>query len=83
MSEQEIISKINDILSEEFETDIGDITPEAPLMETLGMDSLDLVDVVVLVDNNFGVTLSGPDFVNIATFRDFYHLIIGKVNEKG
>lgn len=50
-------------------------------METLDLDSLDLVDVVVLVEQNFGVTLKGPDFVGIKTFEDFYNLISAKVNE--
>lgn len=80
MTEQEIISKINEVLAEEFETDIEDITPDAPLMETMGMDSLDLVDVVVLIDSNFGVTLTGPDFVGVKTFQDFYDLICAKIN---
>ena len=82
MTEQEIIAKINEVLADEFEADITDITPEAALMETLELDSLDLVDVVVLIDSNFGVTLTGPDFVGIKTFQDFYNLIITKVNEK-
>ncbi len=80
MTEQEIITKINEVLADEFETDIDVITPEAPLMETLELDSLDLVDVVVLIDTNFGVTLKGPDFVGIVTFQDFYDLISRKIN---
>ena len=82
MTEQEIIAKINEVLADEFEADIADITPEVALMETLELDSLDLVDVVVLIDSNFSVTLTGPDFVGIKTFQDFYNLIITKVNEK-
>lgn len=82
MTEEEIITKINEVLADEFEANIEDITPDAILMECLELDSLDLVDVVVLIDNNFGVTLTGPDFVGIKTFQDFYDLIIRKVNEK-
>ena len=82
MTEQEIIAKINEVLAAEFEADINTITPDAPLMETLELDSLDLVDVVVLIESNFGVTLVGPDFLNIKTFEDFYNLINAKVNAK-
>lgn len=82
MTEQEIIAKINEVLADEFEADIDTITPDAPLMQTLELDSLDLVDVVVLIDSNFGVTLVGPDFVGVKTFEDFYNLIIKKVGEK-
>ena len=69
-------------MADEFEADASTIAPEVSLMETLDLDSLDLVDVVVLIDNNFGVTLVGTDFVGIKTFQDFYDLIIKKVNEK-
>ncbi len=81
MNQQEIISKINEVLVDEFEANIDDISPEANLMETLDLDSLDLVDVVVLIENNFGIVLKGPDFVGVATFQDFYNLIITKLDE--
>ena len=82
MTENEIITKINEVMAAEFEADITEMTPESMLMETLNLDSLDLVDVVVLIETNFGVTLVGPDFVDVKTFSDFYDLIIRKVNEK-
>ncbi len=82
MTEQEIIAKINEVLADEFETDIDIITPEASLMQTLDLDSLDLVDVVVLIESNFGVTLVGNDFIGIATFQDFYELIGRKLADK-
>ena len=51
-------------------------------METLELDSLDLVDIVVLIDNNFGVTLKAPDFKDVVTIQNFYDLVILKVSEK-
>lgn len=80
MTKEEIIEKAKIVLAEEFEVDIETITPDASLKETLGLDSLDLVDVVVLVEQTFGVTLTGPDFVGVATFNDFYELISRKLN---
>ena len=80
MSNEEIIEKIKTVLADEFEVDASIITPDALLMETLALDSLDLVDVVVLIEQNFGITLVGPDFVGIATFQDFYNLITTKLN---
>ena len=35
-----------------------------------------------IVDKNFGVTLTGPDFKELKTFRDFYDLIISRTNGK-
>lgn len=80
MDNNAIIAKINEVLAEEFEIDVDIITPEASLKETLDMDSLDLVDVVVLVEQNFGITLKGPDFVGVVTFQNFYDLVIGRMN---
>ncbi len=82
MTDIKLITKINEILADEFEADIDNISPEAELMETLDLDSLDLVDVVVLIESNFGVTLTRPDFVDIKTFEDFYNLISRKINEE-
>lgn len=82
MNNQEIIDKINIVLAEEFEADSSKFLPDDLLMDTLQLDSLDLVDVVVLIDNTFGVTLIRKDFVEIKTFQDFYDLIIRKINEK-
>ncbi|MDR1974780.1 MAG: phosphopantetheine-binding protein [Bacteroidales bacterium] len=82
MNTEEVKDKLSVILAEEFEIDPTVITPEAPLMSTLNLDSLDLVDMVVLIDKNFGVTLTGPDFVNVVTFQDFFNMIVRKMDEK-
>ena len=80
MTIEEIIEKATVVLAEEFEVEEVNITPEASLKDTLGLDSLDLVDVVVLVEQHFGITLTGPDFIGIATFQDFYELLNRKIN---
>ncbi len=76
MTNEEIIEKIRTTLAEEFEVDIDVIQPDAPLMETLELDSLDLVDMVVLVEKNFGFNVAG-----IKTFQDFYNLVITRMQE--
>ncbi len=81
MTNEEIIEKIRETLAEEFEVEIDTIQPDAPLIETLEMDSLDFVDMVVLIEQNFGFTVSGNDFVNIKTFQDFYDFIIDHLNK--
>lgn len=77
-----IIDKINDFLIDEFEVDADAITPDANLKDTLGLDSLDYVDLVVTVESNFGVKLGEADFVGIATFENFYDLIENKLKAK-
>ena len=80
MIEPELIEKINRVLAEEFEVDPNIIKPEANLMETLELDSLDLVDMVVLIEHNFGFTVRAKDFAEIKTFEDFYQFINSRMN---
>lgn len=80
MTIEEIIEKATVVLADEFEISADEITPDASLKDTLGLDSLDLVDVVVLVEQNFGITLTAPDFVGVVTFKDFYELLNRKLN---
>ncbi|MBT0607753.1 acyl carrier protein [Aequorivita echinoideorum] len=80
MNRELIVEKINYFLVDEFEVEKDDIHPSANLKETLELDSLDFVDLVVAVESNFGVKLKGDDFVNVVTLQDFYNLIEAKIN---
>ncbi|MBC7844901.1 MAG: acyl carrier protein [Flavobacterium sp.] len=82
MNKEVIIEKINGFLIEEFEVDGDDIQPEANLKDTLGLDSLDYVDLVVSIESNFGVKLVEIDFVGIDSFQSFYDLIENKLKQK-
>ena len=80
MDKEVIIEKINNFLIDEFEVETEDILPEANLKETLELDSLDFVDLVVAIEANFGIKLVGEDFINIVTLQDFYNLIENKLS---
>lgn len=82
MTKEEIISKVNEFLVEEFEVDIAKIEPSANLRETLDLDSLDYIDLVVVIESNFGFKVVGEDFINIHTFNDFYEYCYAKVSQK-
>ena len=80
MTKQVIVEKIDAFLIDEFEVDPEELVPGANLKESVGLDSLDFVDLVVAVESNFGVKLVGDDFVNIVTLQDFYDLIERKLD---
>ena len=82
MNKADIIETINGFLVEEFEVDGDTISPEANLKDTLGLDSLDYVDLVVVIESNFGIKLVETDFSGIVTFQDFYDLIENKILAK-
>ena len=82
MTNEEIIEKIRTTLAEEFEIDVELIQPDAPLMQTLELDSLALVDMVVPIDKNFGFTVTAKDFAGTRTFQDFYNLVISHIQKE-
>ncbi len=75
MEKVEIIAKVNEFLIDEFELEAEEIQIAANLHETLDMDSLDYVDLVVVIQNTFGFKLTAEDFKEIETFQDFYDLL--------
>ncbi len=82
MTQIEIAEKIIPFLVEEFEIERELISPEANLRETLQLDSLDYVDLVVVIESNFGFKVKQGDFQNLVTFGDFYAYVQEKVNAK-
>ncbi|HWK56928.1 MAG TPA: phosphopantetheine-binding protein [Parapedobacter sp.] len=80
MSREEIIDITNRFLIEEFEVASDVIQPEADLKESLDLDSLDYVDLVVLIESNFGIKLESKDFTDVITFDNLYDLIGSKIH---
>ena len=63
---------LNLAIAEEFEIEVTDITPEAPIKESLDLDSLSLLDLVAVVERETGVKLSGTEAVKLLTFQALY-----------
>lgn len=82
MNKINIIESINTFLSEEFEVDRSLIIPQANIKDTLGLDSLDFVDLVVLIERNFGFKMAGEEFTKLKTFEDFYDFIYEHIQVK-
>ena len=72
MDKTALIEKVNTILAEEFEADIENLTPDANIKKTLELDSLSLVDMIALIDNEFGVKIANADLPKIQTFQALY-----------
>jgi len=75
MERKEIESLVNDFLIEEMEIEANSIKEEAKLKENLGLDSLDFVDIVVIVEKTFGFKIKPEDMANVFTVKDFYDYI--------
>jgi acyl carrier protein len=79
---QPIINQINGLLAEEFEVETLRMQSGANLRQVLELDSLDYIDLVVLVENNFAFKVKPEDFIRIISFQDFYTYIISRVQSK-
>lgn len=75
MQKEEVIAKINELLIEEFEIEKDQIVPEENMLETLEIDSLDLVDVVVLIEQHFGFKIDTEEMADIVTLQQFYDYV--------
>jgi acyl carrier protein len=81
MSNEEVISKINQFFVEEFEAEESTLIPSENMRKTLDLDSLDFVDLVVVVESNFGFKVKPEDFQNIVSFQDFYDYVIANTQQ--
>jgi acyl carrier protein len=82
MTKEDIQQIINNFLIEEFEIENSQIRPEAHLKDDLGLESLDFVDIAVIVQKEFGITLKGEEMTAIRTLQDLYDYIFSKINKK-
>lgn len=78
----EIVQRINHFLVEDFEVDAAAIAPEATLKETLDLDSLDYIDLIVAIEKNFSIKVKPEDFQTMQTIQDFYNYINNRLNPK-
>lgn len=75
MDIKEIEERVSAFLVDELEIDADKIAPDARLKEDLGVDSLEIVDVVVFVDQAFGFKMRPEDFKQLLTCNDFCQFI--------
>jgi acyl carrier protein len=74
-----IEEKVREFLIEDLEIDEEKIAPEALLKEDLGIDSLDFVDIVVIVEKKFGFKIKPEEMADVKTLRQFCDYIESKV----
>ena len=79
MNRQEIEAKVKEFLIDDLEIDEENIFPEAKLKEDMGIDSLDYVDIVIIVEKNFGFRIVAQDMNNIKTLSQFYDYVESKI----
>ncbi len=74
MEKNDVVEVINGFLIKEFEIEEDLIQPDATWSD-IGIDSLDFVDIVVVIEKEFGFKLKGEDMINVRTLGQFHEFI--------
>ena len=83
MTDSELIEAVNDVFADSFEIPREKITPEAQIFADLGLDSLDVVDLVAAIQKRFNVQVRDDERVrSIRTMQDLYNYLILIRNEQ-
>lgn len=82
MERELIIEKVNHFLIEDIEIEEELINPDAILTKDLGIDSLDVVDIVVIIEQVFSVKIKGEEMKDVKTLGNFYDFIEDKIKNK-
>ncbi len=82
MTDQEIIELINSSIAKEFELDQDTLSPKTSLFEEMGLDSLDIVDLVIVLEAAFSFKIREEEAIlKIRTLGDIHTFVINKKRE--
>ncbi|PKQ38904.1 MAG: acyl carrier protein [Actinobacteria bacterium HGW-Actinobacteria-1] len=70
MSNEEILQKVTEVIVEQLNADEADVTLEASFIDDLGADSLDIVELVMALEESFGVSIPDEEAEGIKTVGD-------------
>ena len=79
MNRTEIEEKVREFLIEDLEVEEENIPPDALLKDDLGIDSLDFVDIVVIIERKFGFKIKPEEMAGVNTLQKFCDYIESKV----
>ena len=79
MNKQELIDKLRPAIAEEFELEEEKLALDAPIKETLDLDSLSLVDLIAAIEAQTGVKLKGVEVTHIISFEQLYDFVFERM----
>lgn len=74
---QELQIDLNNFLSNQFEIE-NEIVPSSPIVDALQLDSLDLLDLVVSIEERYGVAISNDEMKAIETMDHLYSFLYNR-----
>jgi acyl carrier protein len=79
MTREEVFEQVKSILVETLSVDEEKVTPEARFQEDLETDSLDLVELVMTMEDKFGIKITDEEAANIKTVGDAVDFVMGRL----
>lgn len=71
----ETLDKVKQLIAEHLNKPVEEITEDKEIVKDLGADSLDIVEMLMSLEDEFGVTVSDEDAINIKTVGDIVKTI--------
>lgn len=83
MTREDIKKAVNGFLVDDLEIEAKKLKEDALLKEDVGIDSLDFVDIVVLVEEKFGIKIKAEEIAGVKTLGSFYDYLKSKLDDSG
>ncbi len=81
MTKDEIIKKVKEITSEQLGVDESQITPEAKFIDDLGADSLDIVELVMALEEEFNLEISDEEAEKLIAVQKVVDYLEDRIEE--
>lgn len=81
MTKEEIFARIAHVLADSFDLGPAQVKPEADLIDDLDLDSLDVIDLVVSLEEVTGLDVSDEELKSLRVVQDVMDLLHGKLSE--
>ena len=78
MNENEILEKLKNIIAVQLNVEEDSVVPGANFIDDLGADSLDIVELVMSIEDEFNIQIEDADAENIVTVKDVIDYIKNK-----
>ena len=76
-----MIEKIKAIMMDQLNIDENDITEDTSFKDDLGLDSLDLFELAMAIEEEFGVKIKGTELASVKTFGLLYDFVFDRMEK--
>ena len=83
MERTELFRQLSKILAEKLDIPIEEIDESSHIIDDLGADSLDVVDLIMILEDEYGIRIEDEELESISTVEDVLNIVESKLKEQG